>query len=524
MKNKQSIYSYHKKYQNTSLKERFNQKVYNFKKNLLIKLGNSFLRKRLDHFDLYTLKRAIIGKDVLTKSNNIFSNQTFNYTSIKLTELHFFEVIEIDNFDKFHRKIISKFSKQKIFFSSRELRSLKENLSKVKNNLDTISTGGLFSLNFRKKKVHYNDLIDFVELSYIKTNESYFILRIAITPSTHFNSIFYKILEQNDTSNSVIHFKTFLEIIKSKKFISHESFVTSNKCKNIQNLISDVNEQVKLNVTKHLKGIFHKSSSSKFLPHIEYYEVEDMNDFHKDSNLNFNFDRGFDGPFKSQDNEIEVYLSDTRNDKISNVQVIKKKGHGAKKSIKNDMSDYAKLETHYLLNSLAFPCVFKAILHENRLKLNKLKRDIYDFIGDSSKKNKLRFILFFTNNRKYIRLKVKLTEVILILKRFEIEFSRQDLVFYTNDFQLSEFKATTPRPYSNNLLEKIIKSFELQIENLDKKTKDANEVFKSIEELNAYRTNLILQIISIFIGFLALIFTFEKAKKLFQSIYEWVTK
>lgn len=523
MQKNDSTYQYFKRYENLNFKESFKQKVYNFKKKLLIKMSNSCFVKRLDYFDMLSLKQAYVDKNLLAKSRSIFSNPTINYTDIDLAELHFFEVIEIDNFDIYQQKVISKFAKQKIFFSSSGYKDLKENLSKVKDDLDTISTGGLFSLNFKKRENKDSDLIDFVNVSYIKTNESYFMLRIEVTPNKKFKSIFEKILDQDDSSTSIIRFKPFFEILKTKRFISHENFVTSIKCLSIQNLISDINEQVKLNVTRHLKGIFHDGTSSKYLPCIEYFEVENINEFHKDSNLRFNFDRGFDGPFKSQDNEIEIYLSDLRREKISNIQVVKKRGHGKREGEGNNMTNYAKLETHYLLKSLAFPCVFKAILHENRIKLNKLKRDIYDFIGDSSKNSRFRFLFFFIRNRKYIELKLKLTQVILTLKRFESEFSKQELVFYTSDFQLSEFKATNPRRDSNNLLEKIIKNFEFQIERLDKKTKDANEVFKSIEELNSYRTNLLLQIISIFIGLLALVFTFEKAKKIFQDIYIWMT-
>lgn len=523
MQKNPSMYLYSKNYKNLTTKESINQHIYNFKRKLLIKMSNSFWKKRLDHFDMYSLKSSFSENNLLTKSNDIFSKPTINYTNIELAELHFFEVIEIDNFDIYQRKVISKFAKEKIFFSSSEHNNLKENLSKVKDNLDVISTGALFSLDFRKKEIKNSNLIDFVDVSYIKTKEAYFILRIEVTPNNQFKSIFQNIICQEDCSFSIIHFNSFLEILKTKRFISHENFITSMKCQSIQNLISDLNEQVKFNVTRHLKGIFHESTLSKYLPSIEYYEVENIIDFHKDSNLSFNFDRGFDGPFKSSDNEIEVYLSDFNEEKVSNIQVVKKKGHGKKNAQENDMTDYAKLETYFLLNSLAFPCVFKAILQENKIKLNKLKRDIYDFIGDSSKTSKLRLIFFFINNRKYIQLKVKLTQVILTLNRFKSEFSKREFIFYTNHFQLSEFKATNPRQDSNNLLDNIINSFEFQIERLDNKTKDANNVFKSIEELNSYRTNLLLQIISIFIGLLALVFTFDKAKKLFQDFYYWIS-
>jgi len=70
-----------------------------------------------------------------------------------------------------------------------------------------------------------------------------------------------------------------------------------------------------------------------------------------------------------------------------------------------------------------------------------------------------------------------------------------------------------------NLLNYLIKKFKSEISHLTKKKDDINEVFKNIEELNSYRTNYILQIVSLLIGVLAFIFAFDKVKDFFILIF-----
>ncbi len=61
-----------------------------------------------------------------------------------------------------------------------------------------------------------------------------------------------------------------------------------------------------------------------------------------------------------------------------------------------------------------------------------------------------------------------------------------------------------------NILDYYKETFKNDIKYLDKKKDDINIVFKNIEELNSYRTNFILQIVSLIVGILAFIFAFEK--------------
>lgn len=510
---------------NNSFQDRFDKIIDSIKCNSRKFLSkNKWISTYLDHYEVYSLNRdRLTDKHSFTKAFDIPDIELYIYKDIKLKTIVFYEAIEIDNFDKYRKKILSKFADNQVFFSTKSKDDLKQKLSEVKQNLDVISWGDLFSLSYKKKIKKINDLISFINVSYIKTNESYFILKIEITLSEKFNSIFDQIVNSKDVSLSVPQYNTFLNILKTRRFISYETYINSLKCKNIEMLISDINQQVKLNVTKHLKGYFHNSKTSSILPSVEYYEVGNIVDFHKDSDLKQNFNTGFDGHYALKDNEIEIYFSNSSERKHNLIQIVKQKGHGSKERQGNDYSDYDKIETHYLLDSLAFPCVFRGIMKEQFENLNTLKRDIYDFVYDTKDNSIIKKILFFYYNSRYITLKQGLTQVLLTTKRFETEFTKQNIYLYTRHFELHKFEPRNRRIEKDdkNLLLRIIDELNYLIKSLDTKSRSTNEIFKTIEELNSYRTNYLLQMVSLFIAVLAFIFTFDKTKNLCISVFNY---
>ena len=60
------------------------------------------------------------------------------------------------------------------------------------------------------------------------------------------------------------------------------------------------------------------------------------------------------------------------------------------------------------------------------------------------------------------------------------------------------------------MLTRFRKSFRYQINELDKTTKNLNEVFNSLEEFNRFFTNLILQLFSIILAIVAITFAFRQ--------------
>jgi len=511
-KDKNEYFVYKRKF-NHSFRSGLENKIRLFKANIHLSLSkNKFTSKFLDSWEVYSLKKKNwVDKESFREIFKMSIGKKTLYKDINLNKVHYFEAIEIDNFDKYRKKIISKFGKNQLFFSMKGQNDLKKKLEEVKNNLDTISWGKLFSFSYKGKKTKKNDLISFVSANYIKTNESFFILKIEIKTSEKFNKIFKKIISAEDVGLTVPKYNTFYDILRTKRFISHESIVSSLRINNLEGLLSDLDKQVKHNITRHLKGYFH---SSKLLPSIEHFEVGNMEEFEKDFDLKHNFNSGLDGHYSLADNEIKIFLSNSNRKEQTLIQVLKQKGHGTKESSKKDLTDYDDIETHYLLQSLAFPCVFKGILKTQFERLNKLKRDIYDFVEDSNSSNFFKKFLFIYYNNRYMKLKQKLTKILIINKRFESEFTKRNINLYTREFELNKFESRDRQfdDEKKNLRMRIVDDFSSEIKILDTKTRSTNEIFKSVEELNSYRTNFLLQVISLFIGILAFIFTFEKVK------------
>lgn len=386
---------------NNSFQDRFDKIINSLKHHLGIALyKNKWTSKYLEPYEVHILNQISFRGEYASRIFGKSNVDQHIYKNIQLKTIVFYEAIEIDNFDTYRKKILSRFTNNQIFYSDKE--NLEQKLLEVKNNLDAISRGNLFALKYKKKVKRTNDLMSSINVSYIKTNESYFILKIQVTPSEKFNSIFKQIIISKDVSLSFPHYNTFFNILKTRRFISYESINNSLKCKNIANLVSDINQQVKLNVTKYLKGYFHNSKTSSILPSVEFYEVDSIIDFHKDDNLKNNFNTGFNGYFALPDNEIEIYFSDSSGRKQNLIQVVKQREHGSQERQENNYTDYDKIETYSLLESLGFPCVFRGILKKQSENLNKLKRDIYDFVNNTKRLDSSHKRNFWLNNNLFI--------------------------------------------------------------------------------------------------------------------------
>lgn len=186
--------------------------------------------------------------------------EKLNHISIKkfFKRNQFFEALEIDDLDRYKKNILAKFEDQRIVFENTKA-DLKKTLSEIKEQFERISWGKLFIKDYSKNHKAANDLISSISVSYIKTQESYFILRFKVNPSPKFEEIFDKIINMQDVGLKVPQYNSFSKIIKSKRFISFEKFITSIKTHNIDNLISDLNFQVQRNMLKHFKGYFQQS-------------------------------------------------------------------------------------------------------------------------------------------------------------------------------------------------------------------------------------------------------------------------
>lgn len=521
MKNKEYFY-YHKEYKTKSEKReeyffKIKQKVFSF----IIK--NKYLKKKLNLIDRHTEyrnEREVYVTKNYYSDNIISKNQPKNFKDLKLNYISFFEVIEIDKFDHFKKRLFSKFSSKHSGFG-RDIRykdELIEKLSNVKINLGSSAYGNLINLNFKKLKTKHSDYIDFLNISYIKTNESYFILHIEVTTSEKFKKITSKVFESSETSLSIRHFNSFNNIFKYGIFTGYTSFKSSLTRENINNLISDLQFQINYNMLKPLNGYFFRSKLAYKIPRIEHYTTNKFKVQKEKNTFNSFFNFSNIVQFTSIDELVDIY-TDEMNDTI---YIIKEEEHGKKINSGNDHSDYDRLESYFLINSLAFPCVFESILNKEFSKLNQIKRKMYDFFENTSKWNFYKYFLLFNQNNNYLKLKKEITKLNLITNRYKNEFNNSALTFLINhSTDISEYKYSSKNRRQNNtsnLLSYFIEKFSGEIENLTKKKNDINVVFRNIEELNSYRTNFILQVVSLIVGILAFIFAFEKVQAFIVSM------
>lgn len=521
MKNKEYFY-YDKKHKNTSEK----RAEYSYKikhKILALFLGKSYLKNKLNvidrHSELRNDRETHLYRNYYT-DKIISKNQPKHYKKLKLTYISFFEVIEIDKFDQFKKTLISKFSSKHSGFG-KEIRfkdELVKKLSKIKIDFNSSGFGKLISLDFKKINNSRSDYIDYLTISYIKTNESYFILHIEVKPSEKFREVASKIFESSETSLSTRHFHSFKNILKHRLFTSYTSFKSSLVRENVDNLISDLQFQVNDNILKPLNGYFHSSKLSYQIPKIEHYTIKKLKK-HKDKNSFhsfFNFSSIVQ--FTSKDELVDIYSNKEKN----TIHIIKEEEHGKKEITGKDYTDYDWLESYYLIQSMAFPCVFDSILNQEFSKLNHIKRKMYDFLENTSKWKFYKYFSLFHQNTKYLNLKKEITKLNLITNRYKNEFNDRALNFLINhSSDVSEYTYSSKnrrKINESNILSYYKEKFKNDIKYLTKKKDDINIVFKNIEELNSYRTNFILQIVSLIVGILAFIFTFEKVREFILSL------
>jgi len=479
--------------------------------------------KKYRIIDIYSLERKKwIDKYNIFIDDVIKRDESF-YSGIRLKDVSFFEVVKLDDFNKFRNTLLSKFGANSGFLGIDRKEDLEKKLSDLENKFDNISRGRLFFINYKNERKSSTDLIDYIDCSYIKTNESYFIIRFDISLSEKANKIVDNIIQQKDIGLSFPNYYSYYRILQKKRFYISTSFSRSLKAYNIKNFVSDLSNQVKENVTKHFNGYFHASKIFQTLPSIQLYEVDEISKFKEDKELTSLYRTGFGKFFALDDKQIEIHFSDRWNTTNELIHVFKQKGHGSREKNGSDLTDYDNLENHFLIDSLTFPCVFSAILREQSYKLSNLKRQIYDQIKDSGNKFIIKHFFLLGANNKYLQLKHKSVQILLTMKRFEEEFTDRNIQLYTRGFPLESLHAQNQREHDEkNLLDYYINAFRYQIGELDKKTKSINEVFKSLEEFNSYKTNFILQLFSILIGVFTFIFAFDKTKNFVLDFIKWI--
>lgn len=495
-------------YQSRFAKGKLRLRLHNFnnslKKWLLILVVKSeWFVNKYQIYDHFTLQHN--EEDWLSQKES-----RIPYTDINLEQIHFYDVIEIDSIN---RKSLERFrnlvAKTKMEGISNNSDAVKKYRS-FKDKMDIISTGSLLTLSFRNNRNKFNDYLQYVAITYIKTTESYVMIRVKVTASELFLSKFKEIISAKVVSRGIVHFKSYWHILTRIKFIDHESFGTTSLSRGLDNLFYDMQYQVHHNILKYIGGSFSRSIHLQKIPSMYYFEIDNLENFYRDKQLQVLFPRNFEGPFFSSDGKVQIFLNEFEKQNRNSLRIVKE--IQIDETQKDSHKSKQNIHMHFLLDSFAFPCAFSAKLNFQLEELNRLKREIYDFSEHISDKQSMYIFYFFTINRKYVRLKIRLTRFITSMKRFEAEFTSTDMIRYVDEGYLKAFYATSPIKERETLHSLYLSEFKYLTKKYDSNIKGIHEVFKSVEELNAYRTNLVLQISSVVIAIFAFIFAFEKIK------------
>jgi hypothetical protein len=492
MGKEEDYFFYYKKYERLNIDNIVNNFKLLAKWTILKALVKSTIRNSVSEYDRFAyekIKASSRYSKLLERISSSYSreeypllaNRSKDYFEIELQEVHYFEVINIDEFENFRKKILQLFFDEKKEFNVDSYSQLKERLSQVKDDMNSITWGSLYFESFSGNA--NGTYIKCVEVSTIKTRESFFILRIKILPSDEFAELLKVIVSQPDSLGEQPIFNKLRKIIKSRKFIIGHSIIQSVRNRNIGNLLSDLKYQVYENVIKEFQGIF-ANNSSQYVPSIEVFEVLNMDGFQKDVFIQRYFDS--DGPYTNDEGRLLVYLNNRFN----------------RQSIKVVKENKNYLE-HDLINTLAFPVALNAVLTEYKFRLDGVKRRVYDFAHENSSRIKLLFIPIFF---KYLKLKSALTLLLFNLQRVQEEFDEMSFrVFLDNEVDLRRFKKRTTSGNELLLRQSIESTLNSKITTLNREIKNANSTFKLIEEINLFKTTVFLQIASIFIAVVALL-------------------
>ena len=104
-KDKNEYFVYKRKF-NHSLRSGLENKIRLFKANIHLSLSkNKFTSKFLDSWEVYSLKKKNwVDKESFREIFKMSIGKKTLYKDINLNKVHYFEAIEIDNFDKYRKK------------------------------------------------------------------------------------------------------------------------------------------------------------------------------------------------------------------------------------------------------------------------------------------------------------------------------------------------------------------------------------------------------------------------------------
>ncbi len=263
--------NYNFKYKSKFDKINLRHKANKFASKILFSLYDNWLFKKLKFDRNNFLKSYILfGErgDVLNFENSaIPDDPQINTFSITLIDC-----IENEDADQIKNRLINVVSKYKGGFLTEDPSiKIKKAFEKFDSEYKTTSWGSIYYNDLKDN--HEIDLIDGISYDYIKGAQSHFVLCYTLYPSEKFKSLFKESLKTKISEESVINFKSFKQMIKTKRLFASISRNAKHRGYWTEKLFNEINFQAKTHLIKEVKlGVFNKQK--ELFPRIVTFEID----------------------------------------------------------------------------------------------------------------------------------------------------------------------------------------------------------------------------------------------------------
>lgn len=484
-------------------KRTFKEKWVNFLIATLAKIHNSPLKKILNELDNFQIEHFIKPRE---------QNKSYLQASSKDLKVQKIEILDIIELDQI-RDILNYFEalfktksckdstwiKRELTFS--EQAEIKKWIADSIESYGFISYRGLFSI-VNNQKDENNDLFDSVELKCYKTRDTYFLLKLEVTPSDKFHSLTKEMMDTNIIPLDIPWLFPFKDFVKHKRFIRGYKAPGYPKEQAFKVLVDDLIFQIKKEYLVNFDGFY--SNSLKTNPHIIIFNSKDQLSFE-------DFKIGF-GLFSTR--PCDIYYNEALNFYIINraryetincLYVI-----GDSDSFPDEFNQ-DKILINIALSQTLYPSwILLNYLKDLNSEITSLRKQVYNFIHKK-----------YPRFNKQIKIQRKLSRMKILTTRINLEFTDDNIDHYinSNEFDLnlmllvnnSWSKDSSFLTYCNRIFKYYRKEIKSQITEIE-------EYFKEISNTNLIRINMRMQLFILIVSILGLLLALSNFDKLIDFI------
>ena len=490
---------YKSKYKKLSIKEKWEH----FLIATLIKILNSPFKIILNDLDKFQIKHFIKPRE---------QNKSYIKASdkkLKVQKIEVLDIIELDHvndilnyFDELFKTKTCKDSawiKRDLTFS--EQSELKKWIADSIDANGFVTYGRLFTIPNENRNEN-NDLYDSVEFKCYKTRDTYFLLKLEVSPSNKFHLLTEEIMETNIIPFDIPWLYPLKDLIKSKRLIRGAKAPIYPKEQAFQNLVDDLIFQIKKEYLNNFKGFY--SDSSKTNPFILIFNSKDQLSF---SDFRIGFGLFSTRPCDIYYNEtLHFYIiNKTHYEKCKCLYVI-----GDSDSFPDEYNQDKILIQIGLYNTLYPSWILLNYLRDLNTQITALRKNVYKFIHKNSSSFKLQ-----------IKIQRKLSEMKILGTRINLEFAGDIIDHYINseNFDL-KLMTLVNNSWSKdpNFYTYVHRLFEYYTKEIKSQIIEIEEYFKEISNTNLIRINMRMQLFILIVSVMGLLLALSNIDKLIELI------